>query len=187
MGIICKKGPLLFFLLLAGSHLFGQANKISWTGVNKLAWEDFQGKPDAASEHTATTVYWLDYTYKWDGNGKLTMKVNCSFLRDKSWKKTDKKLTPELLDHEQLHFDIAEIHARKMRQAFSNFAFAHTNNSNTKADLENIFRKTMDEVHAMNAKYDEETNHSKNIASQRQWSLKIKSMLQELSGYAEPI
>ena len=179
------KGLLLLILLTGNSHLFAQSNKIPWGHGTKLTWEDFQAAPDTRKDAFAYTEYTLDNSFGLDGSGKILVKVNCSFAKNKSWKKTDKKLTPELLKHEQGHFDIGEIYARKLRQTFANYSLTHIYSPNTKMEIEIIVQKAMDEAHAFEAQYDKETNRGIVAAKQEEWWLKIATMLKDFNQFEE--
>ncbi len=185
LGNILKRLAFVVLLLFVFTPAPAQVDKISWRKGVKLTWDDFQGTPNTSSPYIAYTSNWINYTYNWDGNKKLSFNVTCSFQRSKSWKNSSHNLTEDILQHEQGHFDIGEIYTRKMRQAFTNYCASHTYNTNTQSDLDGIFHKLLDETHVIEDRYDNETNHSILTAKQTEWYAKITSMLEELSAYAE--
>ena len=85
-----------------------------WSGLWKPAWEDFKGRPPADKNYDAYTFYQVSFSYKIE-NGTLRVEIKTCFDFDDSWVK-EGKATPQLLLHEQKHFDISEIQARKLRQ-----------------------------------------------------------------------
>jgi predicted secreted Zn-dependent protease len=104
--------------------------------------------------------------------------ITCHFSKSKSWvlHKTD-----HILAHEQGHFDIAEVFARKLNKQMSSYVF----NKNTyKTELRNIYQGILDEKEALQNQYDAETNHSINKEKQAEWLIKIQTMLEEYKGYA---
>ncbi len=63
-----------------------------------------------------------------------------------------------LLAHEQLHFDITELFARKLRKAMVEFDFE--NSRNLRAALQALYKKTEMERALMQKKFDVETKHT---------------------------
>ena len=55
---------------------------------------------------------------------QLDFEVNAFFYPNESWYKPD-VCNNLILSHEQLHFDITELHARKFRQMVSNTRFTN--------------------------------------------------------------
>ncbi len=103
-----------FILLLLASPLLNFAQPkneelIDWSVTNRLTWSDYKGRPDPNSDAAATTTSYLGIEYDFKNNA-VTYKIVCRFSRNKSWGmyKTD-----HILGHEQGHFDITEIFARK--------------------------------------------------------------------------
>ena len=160
------------------------AQNMPWQPDQMLTWADFQGKPDAGSSFLAYTAYTLGYSSKYDQDGKITVSVTCSFDKSKSWKTPDNKLTDKLLLHEQLHFYVAEIYARKMRKAFHEYAATHKAGAGTSADLDKIFIGLMHQSHDYNDQYDIATNHSTIAEKQEEWRKKITGELNALDAYA---
>ena len=159
------------------------AQNIAWKAGQLLTWDDFKGPPNAASPYYAFTQYAFGYTEHADKSGRSVISVSCAFDPSKSWKKTDKKLTAELLLHEQLHFYAAEVYARKMRKAFGEYAGTHTRGTSTGAELNKIFQQLNNECTAYQGQYDKETDHSKNQEQQDLWRAKITADLKELGAY----
>jgi hypothetical protein len=90
--------------------------------------------------------------------------------------------SPRVLDHEQGHFDLAEISARRAQSHFdglmrdSKTAVTGMDKRSVQRALEREIKKSMDEVYASHEKaqktYDEETRHGTAPAAQhrhRQW------------------
>lgn len=158
------------------------AGMIPWLGGNQLSWGDFQGA-DPHNGYAATTRYTIVYKYNWDDAGKLTFSVSCIFDKGLSWKQAH-DLTPDLLRHEQLHFDVAEIYARKIRQAFARYTALHKYSAATDTDLKRIFDGLMAECCRFNDLYDTDTDHSKIKNKQDEWDRKITGILHSFDSYA---
>ncbi len=172
---------IMFVSMLAPRSVHAQS--IPWRSDYLLQWDDFQGPPDTTSKYAAETHWDYKYATSGDASGALKVKVDCSFSKVRSWKRPEKKLTPQILMHEQLHFYIAEIHARRMRQAFEGYAASHTFASAKSNELGDIFKKCNKECNDQQALYDKETAHSMVPEKQEEWHKKIVAQLQELKAY----
>src|SRR4051812_12870206 len=108
----------VFLLLLSAFNSFSQQaneHEIYWIDHKKLTWNDYLASPDMLdSSNSALTYYGLASSMKTKGDS-LTITVRSIFDKNKSWIKPGDK-SDSLLIHEQGHFDIAEIYARKLKQ-----------------------------------------------------------------------
>src|SRR6266436_4042982 len=94
---------------------------IEWSADRKLKWDDYKRKPkDGTGLDTESAVYFtaLGVGCK---EGKVVNQVRAVFEPDESWVDPTKK-TDQLLKHEQGHFDLAELSARKLRKALDALA-----------------------------------------------------------------
>ena len=173
---------LIFTIGLPACQLLAQ---IPWQQGRQLTWGDFQGSPDPKSDFWAFTRYNINYKYNWDGSGTITFNFNCTFNENESWKRPEKKLTEKLLRHEQLHFDVAELYTRKMRQAFAGYVAFHKHTGSSDGDLKAIFAKLLAESQKYNDDYDRETDHSKIVAKQAEWDARITDELNRFSAYGQ--
>jgi hypothetical protein len=143
---------------------------IYWDKDSPLEWPDFEGEPDKNNPLYAETYYELHLKplYK---NGTYKYKVINRFITTKSWKKDTSKA---LLAHEQLHFDIAELYARKMREKITRIE------SSNETDPDKIIDVFQDQFKAMTnyqQQYDKDTNHGLKTKEQQQWERKVKNQL----------
>src|SRR5688500_2401651 len=90
------------------------ADTISWN-TKRLTCDDFAGRPNPRYMNTvALTSSSINIFYRgYEHNPNIT--VTTTFYRRNSWVK-DEGRNKHVLQHEQLHFDIAELHARKLRR-----------------------------------------------------------------------
>ncbi len=152
---------------------------VPWEENKKLTWIDFQAKPDPGNKYYALTNSGLSYGYSsTTRNGKLTLNftVFSYFDKSESWGKTGKQ-TPELLAHEQLHFDITELNARRLKKIFDNFPFT----ANYKKEIDGLTNTLLQASHDMQARYDAETDHSVNKEKQKEWETLIAAELTKLN------
>jgi hypothetical protein len=145
---------------------------ITWRTERKLGWEDFMCSPQKQGDAVASTSTSLGIAYQVK-NGDLSFDITCHFSKNKSWGllKTD-----YILAHEQAHFDITELHARKLYEALYNYEF---NASTFKKDISAIYERIVKEKEEMQAAYDGETDHSRRKRVQYEWLDKIDVMLRE--------
>lgn len=173
------KLTVLYLLLTLQSSLGQNPNEevIYWAETRKLTWTDYKGKPKSGSDAAASTATYLGFEFNVGKNG-FDYKITCSFSKTKSWglHKND-----YILSHEQGHFDIAEIFARKLHKKMSEYKF---DKNSFKDDLRNIYQSLMKEKDEFQNRYDNETNHSINKEKQAEWLKKIEETLNELKDFA---
>lgn len=151
---------------------------LRWSAARKLSWNDYKASPNPSSDAAATTTTYLKINYhiSTDSFGYI---INSWFSRTRSWGRNKNSY---ILAHEQGHFDIAEIFARKLNQRMKNYTF---NRRTYDKDLDRIYKETADEKSAYQRQYDKETNHSINREKQAEWLLKIEKELEELKAWAD--
>ncbi len=170
----------IFILLLLPSIAFAQSKDeetINWQSSRQLTWSDYKGKPDANSEAAASTTTYLGIEYRMEDRS-FSWKIQCRFSLTKSWGRTK---TDFVLRHEQGHFDIAEIFARKLHKRMKEYRF---NPSSYQTDLKDIYTSITAEKEAFQDQYDSETDHSRKKDVQEKWLKKIEAMLEELKSFA---
>jgi hypothetical protein len=151
---------------------------IDWDAQRKLTWADYKAKPDPNSDAAASTTTYLgiEYNIKTD---RFTFKISSRFSRDKSW---GLHKTPYILSHEQGHFDLAEVYARKLNKKMSEYKFDRKTYAK---DLKKIYNEVVDEKAEMQDRYDKETNHSILKVKQEEWLKKINEMLDDYEEWAD--
>ncbi len=174
MKIIFTTLSLFVFLVCAFSQ---SKDTIHWTTQYKLNWEDFKGFPDTTVEHAAITSSGIDYSYHFT-DSVFSFKVYAFFEKKKSWKKC--YVNKYILKHEQLHFDITELYARKLKQRLHKFI---ANRNTLKTDITILVNKLIQEKENMQNLYDSDTDFSANPKKQVYWNNKIKIELQKLDDY----
>lgn len=156
----------------ATSHVVYVENEtvIPWTPARRLMWDDFLCEPKKEGDAVASTSTSLGLSYKVRDNN-LTFHITCDFSKEKSWGalKTD-----YILAHEQGHFDITEIHARKLYEALYNYAF---NPASFKTDIAAIYNRIVKEKEDMQEAYDGQTDHSRQKGLQSEWLQRIDNLL----------
>ena len=168
-----------FFLLFCiagiaqnGGHLDDQ---IIWNKARKLTWNDFKAEPPADTPVAALTASGISYSFSSVQNGdemEIRYIVTANFYPNRSWYQP-KYGSSNVLAHEQLHFDITELFARKFRQRLDSARFT----KDIKAEVRTIFQQINRELSEYQDRYDLETNSSRLLDRQREWQLKVREAM----------
>ncbi len=151
-------------------------NSLSWNENRKLTWNDFKARAHGGEpEDVALTTYQIGYSYKIMGS-RIEVDVYCHFIKNQSWVKPEGRNDYVLL-HEQKHFDLAEIYARKLKAAFREYAKNGMSRRYVERDMERIYNEIWDECSEMQERYDHQTRHGLNKKQQAEWNEKIKEAL----------
>ena len=174
---------------------------IEWSIERRLSRDDFKGRVPSAAQNTSLS--WLNVEASWACDGdKLTGTARAFFDPARSWwrvaqgniwegvgersggvsrthvdvRRSAAQRDVQLLEHEQVHFDLTEIAARKVRSRFEELADSCGSPGATEGlqdDLAQIDRDLQDEQR----RYDRETNHGLNAVAQDRWKLMIRQQL----------
>lgn len=160
---------------------------ITWSKDQKLHWGNFEGAPDYDSDAVAITASGITYGYSaktFSNSNKIeyTTQVIAQFYPEKSWYLKE-RVNDTVLGHEQLHFDITELHARKLRKRIQNTKFT----KNIQKEISKIYDQVNKELRAMQNAYDEGSDYSRNYEGQLKWENKITSELKKLEKYHKPV
>ena len=161
------------------SVLFSQSSNeevLEWDPSRKLSWADYKARPNPDSDAAASTTTYLGINYNITSRS-FSYKIYSRFSKTRSW---GLHKTAYILSHEQGHFDIAEIFARKLHKKMSEYEF---NKKTYNKDLEKIYRDVTKEKEDTQNQYDKETNHSINKTEQLLWLKKIAAMLEEYADF----
>jgi hypothetical protein len=153
------------------------AEYIPWVPAYRLTWDDFLCAPQRNTDAVASTSTALGIAYQIT-NGKLTYQITCKFSKQKSWVLVK---TPYILAHEQGHFDITEIFARKLYQVLQTYRL---NRPTFQEDINTIYESIVNAKEAFQAAYDKETDHSRNRRKQAEWLERIDTLLMQTQPYA---
>jgi hypothetical protein len=168
--------------------------RICWQEGQRLRWSDFRAKSYPKSSPydgskmaaiSAVGVAMEAITVK----GVHTYRVDCVFVRDSSWVNNKAIKNAEdrakTLTHEQLHFDIAELQARKLRQRIAQGLQAGEDLYSPPA-AEAIAR-LQTEGDALDNRFDEEIavagGHKMADPVHKRWQLRLTQELNTLAAY----
>jgi predicted secreted Zn-dependent protease len=116
-------------------------------------------------------------------NGLLDVLVDANFSPRTSWVRL-KDETDQLLEHEQGHFDITELYARKLRKAIRDAQIrCNDGGKETKGHL--LINRLRKEYKIVERNYDTETKHGADSGRQSRASDQIESYVAALSAYKQ--
>lgn len=174
-----------FLILLLASSLCSAQNaneKIVWNKDSPLKWNDFKGIPLQSNPYAANTNSGMSYTWNYStktGTPALEHQVYSNFYPQLSWVKEIQN-KDYLLAHEQLHFDISELHARKLRKALNEYEISR----NVRRDLQKIYEAIEAKRVLMQKQFDKETKHSKISEEELRWRNYVAIELKKLESYS---
>jgi len=156
---------------------------MSWNYDYRLQWTDFKGKPTWQTTTVAVTASGISFSLSTKkSESKLinySYMIRAHFYPEKSWC-VKERVTPYILNHERLHFDITELFARKFRQRIESTTFT----MDISAQMDAIHTAINKELETMQNVYDVETNNSQNVQNQKEWETKIILQLNKLAYYS---
>ncbi|OIQ31084.1 MAG: hypothetical protein BM564_00190 [Bacteroidetes bacterium MedPE-SWsnd-G2] len=162
--------------------MFAQQQMLDWDSSRPLIWTDFKAQPDQNSSAVAVTTSGISYGFtSKSSNGKVVsyeVEISTHFYPHKSWQKKE-IVNDYVLRHEQFHFNITELFARRFREKISDLKMSQ----DVKSKVDLIYKKITSDLNDMQNLYDYETQHSKEKNTQQQWESKIEAMLEQLDQY----
>ena len=132
---------------------------ICWQEGLKLRWRDFQAPHNltadtSAGAHTSAAIYIAGQE---DAQGRPAYVVECFFVKKESWVRDSASSGQNaLLAHEQLHFDIAELFARKIRHRIAQCIRSGCEAWGTEMGKE--IKRLLQEQDAFNAAFDRDAD-----------------------------
>jgi hypothetical protein len=171
----------LVFLIFTAETALSQTEKDIYTsddyivwGKQELTWNDFKG-PVLSKDFNGT---YGGFSFHHNIDGKWF--AFAYFNKNRSWHNGE---SDKVLIHEKYHFNIVEIHARKLRKAIIENKWT----MDSVQQINYLVKNLLAESASMQNLYDEETEHSKNRVKQKVWEAKIDEQLNGLKDYSSII
>jgi hypothetical protein len=184
---LCNMGKLFlcaYLSILSASATYGSSDSVTWSSY-RLQPSDFRGRYDTAvfgRNHFALTVWKLTYYHRWVARtGQAEVLVYAWFDCRRSWLRPAEKQNTRLLLHEQVHFDLAEVLARRFRKRLAENQFTRQAYAKT---VENFFSALLSETYALQQDYDEDTQFGNNASEQARWQKRVQAELQSLEAFS---
>lgn len=173
---------LVLLLSFVTATTVGQEEKMKWDENRLLTWKDFRGTPNKSKDFVATTNSGISLAFgsqTRNGNTTYTIEIGSYFYPDLSWYRPG-NVSAYILKHEQTHFDISEIFARKLRKRIAALDQA---DPNFKSKVEEIYSNNEYERSLFQSTFDLETDHSNYPDQEREWEQKVADLLKSLDDY----
>lgn len=163
-------------------------NVVFWRAHRPLRWADFRARtcplPARAGERAlgacvATAITVIPCA---DSKGRSTFLVDSYLTKSQSWVRDSTSYdTPLLLAHEQIHFDINELYARKIRALITGYYQARRYPYT--AELHERIAFLLLEKTSYNNRFDAEVAADPIGGSVTKWQALVSQQLQALSPY----
>jgi len=174
-------GFLVIILLSVNVSAQTGCDTIFWSASRKLVPNDFKDVADTGKTMIAFTMAKFGYKV-FPQSDEMIVNTSTYFLPCRSW--LNRRNMTNSLNHEQLHFDIAEYYRRLFLQRINETTYsADLFPSATRA----IFRDLADQRRQMDDNYDKQTNVGLNAEEQKKWIDKVASLLSGLKKYETTI
>lgn len=151
--------------------------------TRRLTWKEFHGKPRMGTSTAAQTSSGVTYIVECHGD-EFRYAILATFSPVESWVRPDippnRKATVHTLKHEQTHFDITEVFARRLRKAFESATGFCPNHPK---DARKVFDRLSRESQDTQSRYDDETAHGMSLDAQTRWSRSVGASLDSLAKY----
>lgn len=180
-----KQHGFLLFIILNFIHSYKglcqhaiQEDTLHWEKNIPLKWKDYKGKATTGYQIALTSTFWQEFITEY--NDSIVIKIITVFDGKSSWVLPFYVGDSILLTHEQGHFDISEVYARRFIKEIS---VRKWNKQKFKLDYENLYKRYNDSLENMQSKYDKETNYHMNKIVQIKWTKLIDMWIRELALY----
>lgn len=148
-----------------------------WSGRRPLVWTDFRGRPPQTGSEGARTAYGIYYAWSCRGRA-FAFHAVAAFHPLRSWVKPIVVGHPtegaRVLRHEQVHFDLSEVFARRMRERFAALSAACARSD---VALRALAQQVLQDEKQTQQRYDAETNHGLIADRQAAWHAEVARML----------
>jgi len=156
---------------------------VAWSS-KRLVWSDYRARNPAGADEAAMTALSLAWGFHCTGD-VFTFRVAATFFPERSWVDpmifTQPGSALQTLQHEQLHFDITEVYARRMRQFF---ATLDRPCSRTEEALTRLAERFISDEADAQRRYDRDTANGRDGAGQNRWNREIGEGLKALASFA---
>lgn len=173
---------LLVLLITIIGPIADKEKTIEWREDYKLKWTDFKGPVDQNSDAVAVTASGITFSFSLrqtnDRFVGFETEVQAHFYPNKSWYIKESG-NDHVLAHEQLHFDITELHVRQLRYAIAQLRVSQS----IKQDLQELHKNANENLAKMQRTYDAQTQNSINKERQLVWAQFVNEELQKFRAY----
>lgn len=184
---------LLSFLLAMADYASARTppptQLLCWQAGRKLRWGDFQAPANVLpiadplfGTSVASCAPVLQVIGTKDATGRNNFFVTAALDKSRSWVRASALAhSNQVLAHEQVHFDICELIARRLRQRIAQ-VYQAGGDVFTPAFRQEL-QRMMNEQAVWNTQYDQETAHGLRQDQQQSWQVQLTQALAQLAAY----
>lgn len=155
-----------------------------WPERPRLSWNDFHGQLSKGVTYpTAESKTGFKYQLLCSA-GKLDVDAHAFFSPSGSWVIPDKK-TPQLLKHEQGHYDMAELYALRLKKAIRDANISCDDRAKANAAGQKMGGEFQRDWENVEREYEQDTQYGTDLAKQAAASNRIARELAALSAYRQ--
>jgi hypothetical protein len=186
--------------ILCCISMAGAQTTIEWSRDRKLARSDFRGRVPARAVPAALSSLYIETEWTCE-EGALAAKARATFDPALSWWREGSQNVwsenggrapqggfenrvpasereRQLLEHEQVHFDLAELAVRKLRKRFDELRQVCREPGGTDAVVKAIAQADED-LQKEQARYDSDCAYGVNTGAQKRWAQRVAKELTE--------
>ena len=175
--------PLEPLAAVVGRQVAAQQG-LPWDRQRRLAVSDFRGAaPVNPGEEAARIAYGIFDGARCTGE-RFEFQVVAAMLPSQSWIaasiRANAAESARALAHEQTHFDLTEVHTRRIRRHLTDLANPCLR---TQEELQGIIERFLREEAAEQTRYDETTRNGRDARQQAGWDRDVATRLVELNRF----
>jgi hypothetical protein len=173
---------------------------VEWSRERRLTKRDFKGRAPVSAQNASMSAISIDASWACE-RGSLVASARATFDPSRSWwrnaqggvwsraseratssqaqmeaRRSGVERDMQLLEHEQIHFDIAEVAARTIRERFQAFRNACAEPGDTDS-IRQMVERADRELQEEQQRYDRETSHGTNARAQDAWRRRVRALL----------
>jgi len=154
-----------------------EGDTIYYSPARRLTWNDFQSKlrplDNSFSAEVLPEIGYQEHDEMVKGVINVYISLKPNVQKSSSWK-DEINMNSYSLNHEQKHFDIAQVVMLQFAQKIKD---AHLTPDNYEAFISMQYFDSERDMAAMQKAYDRETSHGMNKSAQADWNDKIDALL----------
>ena len=182
---ICRFVLIIISALILPSFVAAQ-DIVYWQAKRPLTWNDFNGRRPQKTRFAAAIVSRISCNVYDEKHDSVYVEVKSLTFPDKSWTR-NKHYRPYVLKHEQTHFDITELYARRLRRSISQCKKWYTHNGTYRyTKLTRLYHRYRRRWRWAEYWCDFQTRHGRKRQVQLAWNYNVESSLKALEQYALP-
>ncbi|GAA4432716.1 hypothetical protein GCM10023091_05270 [Ravibacter arvi] len=162
-------------LIIEDDNAPPKADTIFYDPKRPLRYDDFKAAPRAGryAAMVFTSIAYEGASRMNDNMVEVTVRLKVYLVKSMSWMRPESR-NPNVLRHEQLHFDIAKISAERFKDKLRQLELSVEDHD---SEIQYLFLESYREMHQVQEDYDKETRHGLNGEMQKKWEDKVNAEL----------